>query len=51
VYIQNGGTFNLNLPATTASISGNATVPGSTPKQVYNNGGTFLVNGVPGSNY
>jgi hypothetical protein len=51
VYIDTGCTFNLNLPATTASIYGNATVPSIIPTQVYNNGGTFLVNGSPGSNY
>jgi hypothetical protein len=52
VYIEGGilglilsGTFNLNPPAAAGNISGNA------PNQVYNDGGTFKVNGSNGSNY
>jgi hypothetical protein len=51
VFISGGGTFKLNLPATTASISGNTLQFITGGEQVYNDAGTFLVNGSPGSDY
>jgi hypothetical protein len=52
VYIAAGCTFNLNLPATTASIYGNTLQYVTGGEQVHNNGGTFNINGFPtGTSY